>query len=257
MTAFELAALIGAFAWLPHVIGFFRAIFTKAEIGIIAEKNAEIGFTTFGPIINMRVAFYTKNKDIVVSNIRMRVTHESGDSRLFSWFGVKQQMLQMNTRDTGPIPFEKELSVLAIKLSPKDIEERSIRFQDSKYHEEKGEFEAKAVKKLNYLQSIGQANIVDFLKCEEMSDLKSYITRSFGWKPGVYTLVFELESPEAFSITNNSYRFALSAIDVENLEKNRLVVDRFFESQLLPVEEGKQQEPIVWNWRYPAVKATT
>lgn len=252
---FEWIALVGALAWLPHLISYIRNVITKSQIRIITEKSAELGFTTFGPIINLRVAFAVKNKDIVISNVNMKVTHESGDSRTFSWFGVTQKMLQMNTRETGPIPFEKELTVLAVKLSTKDIEERLIRFQDTKYHDEKGELEGKAVKKLSYLTEKGDVDYPEFLNSEEMNDLYSYIKQSFSWKTGTYSVEFQLESPEPFSLVQQSYKFSLSPIDIQQIEKNKALIEKFYESQV--GQTDSEQERLVWNWRHPAFRRAT
>jgi hypothetical protein len=60
-------AISGALAWTPHVFAAVRKAITKPEIRIIITRFGEIGFTTFGPIFNLGLAFSVKNHDIVVS----------------------------------------------------------------------------------------------------------------------------------------------------------------------------------------------
>jgi len=254
---FEWIALIGAFAWLPHLISFIKDTFSKPEVRIITEKTIELGFTTLGPILNLRVAFAVKNKDIVISGIKFRLQHESGEEKIFSWHGVVQKMLQMNNPEFGPIPFEKELSVLAIKLSPREVEERFIRFQEPSYHANKEAYEEKAAKKLIYMQASGDTDFEGFLKSEEMEDLYSFIKHSFNWKSGKYKLIFEVDSPEAFNLKDNIYEFSLTPIDIEHIEKNKELIEKSYEHQFITAEEGVERKQLVWAWRNPILRNAT
>lgn len=254
---FEWIALIGAFAWLPHLFSYIKDALSRPELRIITEKTVELGYTTLGPILNLRVAFAVKNKDIVISGIKFRLRHESGDEKIFTWHGVVQKMYQMNNPTFGPIPFEKVLSVLAIKLAPKDVEERFIRFQEPSYHTDKAPYEEKAAKKIIYMQVSGDTDFASFLKSEEMNDLYSFIKRSFNWKCGTYQLTFEVESPESFTLKSNMYEFSLSPIDIEHIEKNKELIEKSYEYQFLPVQKEELRKELIWAWRYPVLKDTT
>lgn len=255
MKPFEWVALIGALAWLPHLISLLRAALTKPEVRIITENKVELGFTTLGPILNLRIAFAVKNKDIVISAVRIRVKHDGGEERIFSWHSVTQRMLQMNTPETGPIPFEKEITVLAIKLLPKDIEERTIRFQDSKYHADKEEHEIRVGKRLTYIcRGTGSIEYEEFLKSEEMKDLCSFISHSFGWKSGRFKADFQVDSPESLSLKNSLYEFELTPLDIEHVDKNKQLIEKYYEHQFLPAKEGEERETLILNWRYPLFK---
>jgi hypothetical protein len=75
ISIFEIAALLGALAWLPYIIRLIKDYFTKAEIRIILPKYPEVGFSTYGNIFNTKIAFATKNKDIVISDIGIKIKH--------------------------------------------------------------------------------------------------------------------------------------------------------------------------------------
>ena len=257
MKPFEWIALIGAFAWLPHVVIFLKDIFSKPEIRIIIGKTAELGFTTLGAILNLRIAFAVKNKDIVISGIKLRLKHESGEEKVFSWQGIVQNMLQMKSPEGGLIPFEKELTVLAIKLAPKEIEERFIRFQDQAYHTNKEVYEMKSAKKLIYMQESGNPDFDAFLNSEEMRDLYSFIKQSFNWKSGNYSVIFEIESPEKFILKDNEYKFELTSIDVEHIEKNKGIIERSYEYEVKPKKDEEVRQDLVWAWRNPVLTKTT
>ena len=75
----------------------------------------------------------------------------SGEKRVFSWQGIIQRLGELRNPEGAPIPWEKEHSVLAIKLNQKEVEERLIRFQETDFHINKETYEAKSAKKLSYL----------------------------------------------------------------------------------------------------------
>lgn len=119
MTAIDWIAILGALAWTPHLIDMIKKWITKAKIRVITQKSAEIGFSTFGPIINIRLAFSVDHRDIVISDMKIRLKHESGEEKLFEWQGITQQVGKMTAPGAGVMPIEKENSVLAVKLNQK------------------------------------------------------------------------------------------------------------------------------------------
>jgi hypothetical protein len=73
---------------------------------------------------------------------------------LFEWQGIRQQLLKMTAPDGSVMPYEKEHSVLAIKLNQKEIEERHIQCQETAFINGKFEYENKAIKRMIYLKDI-------------------------------------------------------------------------------------------------------
>ncbi|HLP03371.1 MAG TPA: hypothetical protein VK163_15200 [Opitutaceae bacterium] len=252
-TLFDWIALIGALAWLPPLISLLRSLLTRPLVRIIAERKLELGFTSFGPIINVRMAFSTERKDVVITNLEFSLRHESGEQKVFRWEGVTQKMLQMQTLDAGTIPFEKEINVLAMKITMREVEERFVRFQDPIFHESKEPYEAKVVKKLSHFLSQKPESIDPFLEMEETKDLASFVTQAFAWKPGKYSLTFSIESPERFVLKDQNYEFVLGPLDIEALEKNKENILKDLKNQILNYDKEKS-EKIAWSWRYPKLK---
>ena len=91
------------------------------------------------------------HKDIVITGIRLKITHESAEQMSLSWRGIVQRMGTMNYPQVGAVPFEKELNVLAMKVSLKDVEERFIRFQNVDFLQHKAELEAITLKTMAHL----------------------------------------------------------------------------------------------------------
>lgn len=251
MKFFEWIALIGAFAWLPHLIIAMKDFFIRPQIRIITEKKAELGFTFFGSIINLRLAFAVKKKELVISGVKIQLTHQSGERRTFEWQGIVQNILQVKNPEYGEIPLEKESSVLAIKLNLKEIEERFIRFQEPKYHESKNTLDLKIHKKLIYLQESGQIDYESFLSSEEMTELVSFIKQSFNWRAGRYTARFEVESPDQFTLIDNQYSFELLPMDINTMEKNTSFIEKHYEQQFI---KNNDSQEIIWRWIHPIFK---
>lgn len=251
MSFTDLAAVVGALAWIPPIFVAVRAWITRPEIRVITQPAPEIGFTTLGPILNLRIALTVTHKDIVITGIRLQVTHESGEESIFSWRGIVQRMGTMNYPQVGAVPFEKESNVLAMKISQKDVEERFIRFQNLEYLKQKAAFDGTSLKRLAYLRKSDSFDAPSFLKGQEMTDLYSFIRQSFSWKPGGYRVKVLLESPDAFAVLDDEYTFTLSPLQVQNLSDNLNHIEQYFADEVVPAKEGEQRTQIAWSWAYP------
>ncbi len=251
MKLIDWVAILGALAWLPQLISIIKGYLTRPQIRIITQKVAEVGFTTYGPIFNIRIAFAVRNRDVVVSNFRIKITHESGEEKTYEWQGLKQQVLKMHTSE-GTIPYEKENSVLAIKLNEKEVEERFIQCQEVSFIAGKQDVEDKAIKKLSYEREQESYDPLTFLNSQESNDVYNYIKHAFTWKSGKYKVEFLLESPEKFDLLDNKYEFSLIPIDIEELERNKKYIKQDYLNAFLP-ETHEQHKKFAWNWRNPSL----
>lgn len=254
MTLIEFAAVVGALAWLPPIFTTVRNWLTRPQLRVITQVTPEIGFTVFGPILNLRVAFTVTHKDIVITGVRLLLTHESGERKYFSWQGIVQRMGVMTNSQTGPMPFEKELNVLAMKVPVKDVEERLIRFQNQDFLKHKADLEAISLKKMAYLRESNTFIAEQFLRCQEMSELYSYNRQSFSWKSGVYQLKFIIESPDSFTLLDNEYTFSLAPLNIQEISKNLNHIEQYYANEVLPLKEGEEIKKISWNWVYPEMQ---
>ena len=251
MSFTDFAAVIGALAWIPPIFASLRAWLTKPKVRVITQPVPEVGYTALGPIINFRVAFTATHKDIVITGIRLRATHDSGQQVLFSWRGIVQRMGTMTFPEVGALPFEKESDVLALKVALKDVEERFIRFQNQDFLQKKAALEASSIKKLNFLRQNEGFDEQVFLRSQEMSEIYSHFRQSFSWKPGTYRLTVLIESPDAFDVVDDEYTFSLSPIQITDLNSNLHHIEKYYSNEIVPLKEGEQIKQIVWKWSYP------
>ena len=241
-------AILGALAWAPHLIGIVKDWLTKSKVRVITQRQVEIGFTTFGPIFNLRLAFSVENKDIVISDLKIRLTHESGEEKVFEWQGITQHLGKMTLPGSQAMPFEKEQSVLAIKLNQKDIEERFVRFQNQEFLSTQLEFGSKAAIKMSYLQAENKYDAESFLREQVMTDLYSFNKHAFSWKPGKYKVSIEMKSPEEFDLVDNIREFNLYPLDIEKLEKNKDFLEQDYRRISL-----NEEDKVVWQWCNPSL----
>jgi hypothetical protein len=246
-------AVLGALAWLPHLIRYGYQFLSRPTLRIITGIAPELGFTTLGPILNLRLAFVVDHKDLVISGMRIRLRHESGADQVFEWQGLTQTLGTLSNPHMGNMPFQKESNVLALKAKVADVDERFIRFQSLDFLSTKQGIEAKASGRMMYLQRQGSdVDIEAFLRSNEMTDLYACIKRSFPWKQGSYSLMLEIDSPQTFRVLGHRYKFVLDEVDIEELEKNTVQVERDYRQRFIPRKEGEPE--LVWLWRYPRLQ---
>ena len=249
MDIFKWLAIIGALAWLPHLIKIIKEYFTKAEVRIICSKSPEIGFSIFGPIYNTRIAFSTKNKDIVLSNLTAEVSHESGEQKKFVWQGLVQNMFHMQYPEIGRVPAEKESEILALKVKTTEIEERLVRLQEISYINKRAELEQNTAKRIIYLKENENFSEDTIFASDEMKELISFIKHSQFWKSGNYKVKFTIESPESFSLLDNEYKFTLSPVDIDQLNKNKEMIEVYYRESFRNTK--LEESDLHFNWINP------
>jgi len=253
MKLIDWIAILGALAWTPHLFSLVKNMITKPEVRIITPRIVELGFTTLGSIFNLHLAFSVKNRDLVISSLKIHLVHENGEEKIFDWQGIQQHVMRMRAPDGSVLPYEKEQSVLAMKLNEKDIEERFIQFQEASFQISKYDFENKAVKKITYLKNQKKYEPEEFMKSQEMQDVINFVKHSFSWKAGVYTFTIEVQSPEQFKLVDNRYQFTLTPVDIEELEKNKNEIEHDYKYQMVP-QDDEEYTKVNWNWRYPSLR---
>ena len=62
MNSTEVAAYLGAMAWIPQILKWGYRSIIKPVITITPEKSVSIGFTVLGPIFNLRLSINVDRK---------------------------------------------------------------------------------------------------------------------------------------------------------------------------------------------------
>lgn len=247
-TSAEIVGYIGAAAWLPQIVAAIHKLTEKPTIAVIPEKMVEIGYTTSGPIFNLRLAVSAANKNAIIDNVAVSVQHETGDVHEFIWAGMRETFSEIKDLSGNMQFVEREYSPIALVLNRDGVIERFFRFQDPLFQSQHKQLLRGATDFEAYFKKTKKDYHQELLDSKQVHDILEFYNRYFFWKPGQYTITFSVKSPGCIVFNSSEYVFELKSYDVEDLQKNlelfRNVVDNHIRVDL----EGFRPEVVKWKW---------
>lgn len=248
MNLYEYLAILGATAWLsPIVIPWMINQFVKSQMSIISHEELEVGYTTYGPIININLAFSAEKKEALVNNIELEIKHEDQETHMLTWVWFEERLLEMETPNMGLTPFKKNQKAVALKILKENLVEKKIGFQENKFKQENKELLKNLQESYNNIKKNGQP-LNGLITTRDYNELKDHFKKSFFWKAGKYTVslkVYILHSNVPFK---HNFIFQLSALDVSRLENNIKNCHDVLEKAF--IAEDSSFAPI-WEWANP------
>jgi hypothetical protein len=251
----DIAAVIGAAAWLPVIIDWIVKVVRRPTLSIITDKKAEVGYTSFGPILNFRLALTSDSGAVVITHMKIVLVHESGERRMLEWQGMVQNYGSM-VIEGQRMPMEKDQIALAMKVDDTDVEEKFIRFQDPNFHDQKVERLNKLTERINFVSKTKSDYHDEVLKSEEAHSLLEYFCHGCWWKPGKYTATITIKTTQKAKISGDKFTFTLSTIDIDKMHGNNAFFPLELENNLKHnfVEEY-EEKAINWEWVHkPIIK---
>lgn len=248
-TAAEIAAYVGAGAWLPQIATWIYHAVVRPVITIVPERTVEVGFTSFGPIFNLRLALASKRADAVIDGIELDVRHADGATRILRWAGLKETLSEV--RDQAGLRqqvVERDEVPVALKLGTTSLVQRFVRFQEPAYHDSLEPLMSDLVAHFNHLKRTDPEFVTKTIASQEIHTVIEARKQSFWWKPGKYSLRFSLNSLDRISVRNDQAEFTLTASDIERLRANLDVLKIELENLVKSNIEDQAPPPIVWNW---------
>lgn len=251
-SAADIAAYIGAAAWLPQIAGWVYRRAVSPLVRVIPERQVQLGFTTYGPIFNVRMALSADVQDAVIEHIEVTLSHEQGESHTLAWAGLRETFSEITDSAGNKQLVEKDQPAIAIKISTQLLLEKFVRFQDVGYHDRhRAKVEAAAAHQ-NYLRSscsdTSEAGRT-LLASREFHTLTEFYKDEFWWKAGPYRVTFAIKSSNRAKLKPAVYEFSLAAHDVDALRNNQNVIRSDYSNLVLAGTEGYESLPVVWNWR--------
>lgn len=250
----EIAAYVGAAAWLPHLIQWGYHYFAKPLLTISLGRKIEIGFTQLGPILNIQMAFCVENKDMIVDEIKIDIQHQEGERRCFTWYGLGENVSEITDNLGNKQTVRKDQKEpIAIKVSKDGLIEKSVRFQDPRYHREiqiqMGELKDQA-------RYILQKQIEPEVAISELFSSKQYLQacegrrQHFWWKAGGYSVRVGVQSKKSFLQDEAEFRFDLTQNDINLLQANCALVEAAVKNDLGKGLPDYEPIPTKWRWVY-------
>jgi hypothetical protein len=249
MTPEQIAAYVGAAAWLPQIIGWIHRILVQPVVTLVVDQYAEVGFTTLGPILNVKMAFSAENKDVIVDGFELILRHEDGETRVFRWQGLTETLSQITDAAGNRQVISREQPPIALKIGTESLLEKFVRFQEPRYHETDRKVMSELIAHFNYLKRTDFNNYVQkVLDSKELDSVFETRNKSFCWRTGRYDVTFRMNSTKKFKLGRSCYCFNLENIDVirlrENIEAAKSDLKNVIRSNLTHFE----RENITWYW---------
>ena len=245
----EIAAYIGAAAWLPQIgVWIYRGL-VKPRLRVVPDQFAQVGFTSYGPIFNLRMAFFVEHRDIIIDGIELAVRHEDGESRTFRWAGLGETFSEITDESGKKQIVSRDQSPIAIKVSIQALLDRFVRFQEPRYSLADRLAMQVLVEHFNYQkQTTPDRFVTEVLASKEFYAAIEGRQKWFWWKPGHYEVVLKPSSPQAFKLTEPSFAFDLSSIEVDQLRQNLPIIDTELRNTISSNLPAFTPQPFVWQW---------
>lgn len=245
----EIAAYIGAAAWLPQIVTWVYKSIVKTKLRVIPDQWADISFTRLGPIFNVRMAFLVENRDLIIDGMELLLRHQDGETRSFRWAGLAETFSEITDSVGNKQIVGRDQSPIAIKVVTQSLLEKFVRFQEPRYQAADKALADNLVSHFNFLkQKDPQSYVREVLASKELFTIIEQRQKWFSWKPGRYEVTLKPRSPQKFQLVGSTFEFELQAVDVDLLRKNVPLIDtevRNIVSSNLP---NAKLQPITWYW---------
>ena len=244
MNLFDTLAIIGALAWIYPLALWIHKLLTKTKVEILNHKDIEIGFTFYGPIINLNMAFSSENKDAFIKNIQLTLIHEKSETHVFHWEWFEETFLELDIPDSGIIPYKKNQKAIAIKVPVETLVEKKVGFQNKKYKEEYSKlYSATNQTLLNIIQNSNDHTQI--ATTNEYNTFKDLFKKHFPWKIGKYKGNIEVFLADRNKTFQQTFSFEMTSLDVKNLERNLLTCEDSLINQFVNLDPDYKAE---WKW---------
>lgn len=252
MSTFDIMAMVGAAAWLYPAGVWIRKLILKPKIRITPADTVEIGYTNFGPILNLQCAISTERKEALIERIEARITHEKGDSRLFTWkfLDENQSTLTSFSGDSGATIRKSEVAI-AMLVRTTALNQKNIGFQDNVFHKGMLDVGQKYLEKDRHIRKTESDKTKESLiESQEYSNLVSFFKNSFSWKAGSYKIQLISHVVSLKSQPEEKFEFELMQHEIDLLKQNITHFEDLFKSTLSPdlEDEAKKAPPEKWKW---------
>jgi hypothetical protein len=249
MNAADIAAWVGAAAWLPQISTWVYGSFVRPLVTIVPGREAEIGFTRFGPIFNIRIAFSADRKDAIVDGMEIVLRHSDGETHVFRWAGLAETFSEISDEAGNRSVIRRDESPIALKIGTQSLVEKLVRFQEPKYHDADRQPTINLVAHFNFLKQSGDTDYVaKVLGSKEAHELVDTREKSFWWKVGQYSVQFVLSSPKKIALANERFEFEITTLDLDYLRQNIKNIEVDLRNVINSNLTEPTTEPLNWSW---------
>lgn len=255
MTAADLAAYIGAAAWLPQIGTWFYEAYSRPKLKIVSAGKIEIGFSMFGPIANPTLAISAERRDALIEKMTLRVTHEHGEQHFLDWRFLNEVQQQIRDPQGNVSSQFKNTPAVALKVSTLSLTERIVGFRDPKFEEldrvTTGPLSAQF--RHDETQMDNGAALERLLQCMEFKHAQRAFEDFMYWRAGKWEFLFFAQLAGVKKPHTQRFVVAFSDDDITTLRRNFDLLVPYVRAISSTNEEDRKL--ITWNWAYPSIVA--
>ena len=245
----EIAAYIGAAAWLPQIATWVYRALIKPTITVVPDKHAEVGFTSYGPIFNLRMMLSSENKGLIIDGFELLLRHSDGDVHTLRWSGLLETFSEITDNAGNRQVVSRDQTPIALKIGTESLSEKFIRFQEPRFHETDRPATLDLVAHFNFLkQSSPDEYMEKTLSSKELFSVLENRKKAFWWKLGRYQIEAKLSSTGKFKLTNPTFYFDLTSVDIDRLKQNISTIESELKNIIQSTIQDLKASPINWNW---------
>lgn len=248
ITITDILAIIGALSWAYPLIIWLDKRFTKTHLEIINHKQLQIGYTSFGPIINIDLAFSATKDDAFVKEVGIVLRHESNQTENFKWEWFEENLMEIQMPDTGGIlPYKKNQKAVALKVLTNTLAEKKVGFQKPIFHDQYSDQYQNTFEIYQSIVSKG-GDISEIKRSKEYNAFEHFLRNNFIWKAGKYNGVIISKVANNKDTFKREIEFYLTSLDIRKLESNiQLCLDTLENTFVTQ----NQEFSVYWNWANP------
>jgi hypothetical protein len=252
MTAVEIAAYIGAAAWLPQLLQWLYAWLKRPKLKLLSGETIGAGYTAFGQVVTLTTAISCDRRDALIKRVTLRTTHEKGDKRQLTWVWLKEAQMQISMPTGETLDFAKNQPALALKVGPQLLAEKNITFTDREFQAKSAATNDILLRHYDYLKKTVGDPEDSLIKSKEFMEAQDFFNKSFYWKEGRYEFDVELEIVGRPNQHKEKFIVVFTKPDVDALQANTAL----YEGQvrgMLKLHDGQQPVWPQWKWVNPTV----
>lgn len=258
MTPGDIAAYIGAAAWLPQIGVWAYGRLTTPKLKLVSAKQIEIWFSTFGPGVNATFAFSADRRDALIEKMSLRATHENGDKRDFDWRYLNDNQSQsLDAQGNISSQFRRSPAV-ALKVSTLALVEKIVAFHNPQFEQSFNPLlnRMMAIYRNNESNVGAQKAFDELLLSLEFKEAKQVYLDSLFWRTGKWDFLFTAKLSGVKTPHTQSFTVTFTDEDIVLLRRNYDQFVPYLKSiSASGVEQQALYRTLMWSYAYPFVKS--
>jgi hypothetical protein len=258
MSPADIAAYIGAAAWLPQIGRWVLAAFTRPKLTVVCPSVMEVGYTQFGPIVNLRMFIRAERRDVLIQRITLTAVHERGESHLLTWKWLQENQSQLIVPGQDPLWFRKHDDAVALPIPNMTTALKFVGFRDDEFQSAVSELNPPLDEEIADLDKSPDRFADELGKSKAFIAARDYFRDSMYWKEGGYTMKITLYEASLPSPYQQTYKFKLSKKNIVDLRANADQFETAVRNRSRSSESGEDSAPppapLSWNWAYPTLE---